>query len=164
METIEINIDNYLTEEEKKEIIIDAYRERVRTELFRKPSGTALSDNEIQRIVGNIAYEAIFNEINQYIPNFKELIKEKTIRTIKEKDNYSFFIFRSKDIYDNEEGLAIKYINEAIEESKELIKEKIRDAIINFNYTESIKKEILNEIDKLVTSIYKLSDFILNNG
>ena len=53
METIEINIDNYLTEEEKKEIIIDAYRERVRTELFRKPSGTALSDNEIQRIVGN---------------------------------------------------------------------------------------------------------------
>ena len=50
----EIEIDNYLTEEEKKEIAIDVFRERISKDLFKGHMSNIERDSEIQRIIGNI--------------------------------------------------------------------------------------------------------------
>ena len=51
---VTINIDDYLSEEEKKEIAIDVFRNQVKTQLFKSIDGTIQSDSEVQRVIGNI--------------------------------------------------------------------------------------------------------------
>ena len=68
MAQIEIDINEYLTESEKKELVIEAFKEQVKSELFKSKNGTIQSDSEVQRIIGNITGQIVMNEVQKYIP------------------------------------------------------------------------------------------------
>jgi len=60
---VEIDINEYLSEEDKKEIAIDVFRQQVKNQLFKSTDGTVQSDSEIQRVIGNITHEIVFQEV-----------------------------------------------------------------------------------------------------
>jgi hypothetical protein len=50
---ITIDIEQYLSESDKREIAIDVFRQQVKTQLFKSDDGTIQSDAEVQRVIGN---------------------------------------------------------------------------------------------------------------
>ena len=64
MTQIEINIDSYLSEDEKKELAIQVFKDQVKKELFKSNDGTIQSDSEVQRIIGNISHEIVMQEVH----------------------------------------------------------------------------------------------------
>lgn len=154
---IKINIDDYLSEDEKKELVIDTFKEQVRIELFKSRTGTIQSDSEIQRIIGNITSQIVMNEVQKYIPECEQMIKEKTIEALN-KDNYAYYVFKKKDAWDKEESLAVSYMNETIRDCKQIFQERIKETIENYDLSNDIAEQISKEFSEMANTIYKLSE------
>ena len=158
---VTINIDDYLSEEEKKEIAIDVFRNQVKTQLFKSIDGTVQSDSEVQRVIGNISYEIVFNEVQKYIPNAKKMVEDKVSKILKEKD-LSYYIFRKKDAWDKEESLAITYLNQEVKSYEEMFKSRIKKEMEEYDLGDDLNKELSNKFDKLADTMYSLSDLFIN--
>ncbi len=157
MAQIEIDINEYLTENEKKELVIEAFKEQVKRELFKSHNGTIQSDSEVQRIIGNITGQIVMNEVQKYIPDCEKMIREKTIEALS-KDNYSYYVFKKKDAWDKEESLAVTYMNETIKSCKETFQKRIKETIKNYDLSNDIAEQISNEFSQMADTIYKLSE------
>lgn len=153
---VEININDYISEEEKKDIAKDVFRQQIKTQLFKSADGTIQSDAEIQRIIGNISHEIVFKEVQKYIPDYKTLI-DKKVKQILSKD-LSYHVFRKKDAWEKKESLAISFLNEEIKANEKVFKEKIRETIANYDLSDDVKSEVSNKFSELAESMYSLSD------
>jgi len=109
MANIEIDINSYISEEEKRELAIQVFKERIENELFKAPKGTVIADSEVQRIIGNITSSVVISEISKYIPDYKEKINKKVSEAISK--DISYYVFKKKDSWGGEDSIAIKYIN-----------------------------------------------------
>ena len=145
-----MNIDfkDYLSEDEVKEIVSDTVREEVRKH-FR-------DEDNAQRIISNISYQIIFDEIDKVIPESKQMIIDKTIKAITDKEDMSFYVFYSGDY--GKKSLGYLIMEETVRDHKEVIKENIAKTILNFDY----KSEVWNLWEKLGSDfmdiIYKISE------
>lgn len=157
MAQIEINIDDYISESEKKEYAIEAFKEKIKSGLFKSNVGTVQEDSEIQRIIGNITSHIVMEEVQKYIPNYKKLIKQKTLKVLN-KDSFSYEVFKKKDVWDKEESLAVQYMNEEIKKNKELFQKRIKETIENYDLSDDISKEVSKEFDKMAGTMYSLAD------
>lgn len=157
MAQIEIDINEYLTESEKKKLAIEAFKEQVKSELFKSSNGTIQSDSEVQRIIGNITGQIVMNEVQKYIPDCEEMIKEKTIEVLS-KDNYAYYVFKKKDAWNKEESLAVTYMNETIRNCKEIFQKRIKETIENYDLSNDVAEQISNEFGQMADTIYKLSE------
>lgn len=161
MVQIEINIDNYLSENEKKELAIQVFKEQIKNALFKSSDGTVQSDSEIQRVIGNISHSIVMQEVQTYIPNCEQMIKDKTLEIISKSD-FHYQIFKKKDVWDKEESLAITYLNETVRNCKETFQSKIKEAIENYDCSIEVSKEISNTFSEMAGTIYKLSELFHN--
>lgn len=157
MAQIEIDINEYLTENEKKELAIEAFREQVKSELFKSRNGTVQSDSEVTRIIGNITGQIVMNEVQKYIPECEEMIKAKTIEVLS-KDDYTHYVFRKKDAWEKEESLAVTYMNETIRDCKETFQKRIKETIENYDLSNDIAEQISNKFGQMADTIYELSE------
>ena len=148
---LEIKLEDYLTIDEIKDII--------REEFATSVAKTLSKETELTRIIGNIAHEIVFNEIGKYIPNYKELLT-KNVKQIIEKKDYRWEIFRSKDVWDREEGLGLTIIKETLNANKDSIKKRIEDAINNFDINELCKDYLDKKMEEVAEEFGKISDFL----
>ncbi len=140
-----INIENYLSDEEIKEIIKEELREKIK-DMFK-------NERETSRIITNLGYYNTFKIIESEVPNFKEMIKNKTKKICQEIDRYC--VFREKEDYiRQEDSLAQKYLNASVEENKELINRKVIE-IINGLKQQDIADEICNIIEDKIYNLFK---------
>ena len=144
-----LNVDDYLTFEEKRSIVKDLFTEQV-SELLSKESN-------ITRIISNISHEIVFNEVQKFIPNYEEQIKINVQNTLRE-NNLNYYIFKRKDAWDKDESLAIKYLNETVNANKELIQSKIKDCIENYNYEKDVYESISNKFSEMSETLSNLAD------
>jgi hypothetical protein len=154
--TITIDINDYLSESEKKEYAIEAFKETIKKGMFNDKQGIQL-DSEIQRVIGNISHSIVMEEVQKYIPNCEELIKKKTLAVIN-KDSFSYEVFKKKDAWDKDESLAITYMNQTIRDNKELFQKRIKETIENYDLSKDISENISNEFSKMADTIYNLSE------
>lgn len=158
---MEINIDEYISEEEKKEIAIDVFRQQVKNELFKSINGTVQSDSEIQRVIGNITHQIVFKEVQKYIPDAKEQIISKVKKSLSK--DLSYEIFRKKDVWDKEEGLAVKYLREEIKNNEKYFKSRIKQTIEEYDFKDQLREEISVKFENIAESLYSLSELIQSN-
>ena len=154
--TITIDINDYLSESEKKEYAIQAFKETIKKGMFDDKEGIQL-DREIQRVIGNISHSIVMDEVQKYIPNCEELIKQKVLQILTE-DSFSYQVFKKKDAWENQESLAITYMNETIRENKEVFQKRIKETIENYDLSNDIAEQISNEFGQMADTIYKLSE------
>lgn len=155
--TIKIDIDEYLSESEKKEYAIEAFKEAIKKELFKSSSGTIQSDSEAQRIIGNISHEIVFEEVQKFIPDFRDKIKEK-VKEIILNDSLSYQVFRKKDVWEKDESLAVKYMREAIDSEKRAFQERVKSEMRNFDLSEDISNQVSEFFDSIAGNMYALSE------
>lgn len=144
-----INIEDYLSENEIKEIVEEEFRDRIK-ELFRKEAATT-------RIISNLGYYNTFKIIEEVVPDFKELIKEQTKKQCQNISSYS--VFRKKDEFRREDSLAQKYLEEAVEDNKEIINEKVVEILKKLN-EQDIANEICGLIEDKIDNLFKGSELI----
>lgn len=144
---ITVNIENYLSESEIKEIVIDQVRSEV-SKLFK-------NEQEAQRLLSNLSYEIVFNEVDKVVPNSLSLITEKVNDLITSKD-LSFYVF-----YDGEyskESLGMTYLKDAIKQNKDLINQKVKDTITNHDYSQEIWNKFEELADTFTSNIYAITE------
>ncbi len=155
---IEININDYLSEEEKKELVIQTFKETVKRELLDgKSDNTIQSDSEIQRVIGNISHHIVMKEMQTYIPEFEQMIKDKVRKTLTTSD-LKYEIFKVKNAWDSQESLAVTYLNETVKNCKETFQNRIKETIENYDLSKTITDEVSAVFDEMAGNFYKLSE------
>lgn len=119
---MEINIKDYLTESEIKEIVIDEFRNSLRNHLR--------DEKEVTRIISNAPYYKLYEVVDENLPDgYKETIKNKVTELINSIDSYH--VFRYDYTTRKAENIGSRIVEEAIVDNKELIKENVQKVINN---------------------------------
>ena len=143
---MEINIQDHLTSEEIKEIVIDELRLNIRSLLQ--------NEKNAERILSNLSYAIVYDEIDKTFPNSREYIKNKTLDVIRNSNSYS--IFRFKWNTGEAESLGAKYIEEAVKENKSLLVDKVKETIENHDYSSKIWDIFENLGENFMSNIYEI--------
>lgn len=160
--TIKVNIDDFLSEEEKKEIAINTFRDAIKNTMFKGDRSDIVKDSEIQRIVGNVAHTIVFEEVQKYIPDFKDQIVKKVRKCITE-DSLSYQVFRKKDAWEKEQSLAQDYIYQTVREQEQEFKDRIKNEMANFDLKPQLNDEVVKYFEELAGKMYSIADLFSNN-
>lgn len=114
MTDININIDDYISDQEKKYIAMSAFRsacERV-------------SEENFERIIANAGYHLVEKEVDAaFDGKMRQKVREKSIEVINGLSTYS--VFRPKDVWHNEQSKGWEALQSAIEDNQEAIRERV---------------------------------------
>lgn len=155
MSKVEININKYLSEEDKKSLATDVFKDYIKESLFGGKS-EVVTDSEIQRIIGNISHDIVMREVQKHIPDFEHLIKSKVSKVIT-KDDLSYQVFKKKSAWESEESKAITYLNEVVEEQKGVFQDRVRNTIREYDFTDTILDKISEHVSNMSESLYDLA-------
>lgn len=141
----EINIKDYMSEEEIKVIIED--------EIVRETRRTLCNEKEITRILTNVSYYELWKKIEQEVPNCQEIIKEKTKEKILEISKFDIFQKRD-DFLEYKDSLAQQFLNESVKENKNIIDYKVKKIMNELSLTD-IKYDIQSIIEQYIEDLFK---------
>lgn len=138
---MEIEVKDYLSESEIKEIVQQELRLKVRQQFDL---------NNIERIFSNSAYHIVWEEVNKSIDyDVTEFIKNKVIQIINELSEYSVFRDKGDYIYGRDKNsIAQDYLNQYVEENKNIINDRVIEIM------QGLDSEKLN--DQLYDLIYQV--------
>ena len=133
MAIIEVNLDDYLSEGEKKSIAKQAF--------YDKCANKYMNDHE--RLFSNAAYRVVAELVNKEMDNdVSTIIKDKAIAIINDMTGYS--IFKAPDAWDREASKGFTILQKALDESAHLIQARV-EAIIG-DLESAYITERLNEL------------------
>lgn len=141
----EIDIQNYLSESEIKEICQDEIRSQIKS-FFN-------NEENAQRLLSNLSYHIVFNEIDKLIPDSREMVINKTRQVL--TDIKSYTVFRD-DTYGGRKSLAYQIMEEAVRNNRDLINEKVKETIINKEYSDEIWSKFEELAESFTSNIYEI--------
>ena len=139
---MEIRIENYLDEDEIKQIVKEELRDEIKKEI---------RNNGVDRVISNIGYHHVFEIMNKEIDGYEEQVKKQVKKVIEGLTSYS--VFRKKDLYDHEDSLGQKYLEKSIEENKNIINNKVVQ-ILNELGENDISFEIIAIIEDKLNNLF----------
>jgi len=162
---MKIDIDEYLSEDEKKELAKESFKELCKTALLPEGATMKIAESEIARIAGNAAYAAVIDEMNSlYDTDMKTKIADK-IKAILSGDCLRFEAFYHSEHGYGQDGLARTIMNECIKQNRAVIEEKVKTAIEEFDYSPAVANEVSkffeDMADDFCTAAYKIRDMII---
>lgn len=114
--TIEINLNEFVSSDDIREICLDEVRMAIRKQ-FK-------TDADTKRIISNIGYEIIKNEVEKIIPNFTDMIVEQTSRICKEGIG-TYTVFSKAYGWGDKDSLGLTILNEEVKNNRDIIKQKV---------------------------------------
>lgn len=140
---MEVNIQDYLSNNEIKEIVKEQFANRV-SKIFN-------TEYDTERIIGNLSYKFIWKVVDEEIgDNFQNRIKEKVVKII--NDLTDFCVFRRKSDYEKEESIGQKILNEAVQENADIIKNKVKKHLENLDDEYIINQAVTNAVIQKIMS------------
>lgn len=150
--TLEINVSDYLSEDEIKEIAQDQVRAEIRRHFE--------DEREATRILSNVSYGVMYEEIDKIIPDSRELVKSKVVELLnKSSKEYEFKVFRDGS-YGSKPSIAHTYIQEAVRENKDIFKDKIKKVMMDRDLTQEVWDLFYSLAEDFTQNIYKLVDMV----
>lgn len=141
---MEINIEDYINEDEMKRIVENEFRDRI----SRYFLGNKLSD-----LIYSLCNKELCGIIEEEIPNFKKEIKAAIPSAIKYVNKFD--IFRSKDEYIySRDSLGQKILEEVIKENKDMLEQKVKNIFSELS-KEDIAAEIVGIITDKIDNLFK---------
>jgi hypothetical protein len=142
---IKIDIENYLSEEEIKEICKDTMRGIIR-EQFRKEA-------DVDRVISNLSYEFLFKQISESIgEDAVALIKSKVNKLLQDSTSIEYELFRKADAWERSESVGYTILKQAIKDNADLINERVKETIsvYDFGNREEIKEAIEDSVHSYI--------------
>jgi hypothetical protein len=113
---MKIDVEDYLSHEEIKDICEEQVRESVSKQLRR--------EQDFERIFSNAAYHIMFQLIDDaFDEDIKEVLKKKTLEILNTKTEFG--IFRKRDAWEKDESFAYAYVQTVVTDNMHLIHDKI---------------------------------------
>lgn len=149
---MEIKVEDYLKEDEIREILIDELRNQIR--------GHFRNEENSKRLLSNLSYHIVKEEINKIVPNYEEELISKVTSLIQEK-NLGHQVFD----FDNwgagrHKSLAAQIIEQTVKENTQLIKDKVVEAIQNKDYGDEALIKLENLSDEFASNIYSFVELM----
>lgn len=133
---MEINIEDYMNEDEMKIIVENEFRDRIR-EYFL--------ENKLSDLIYSLCNKEIYRIIEEEISDFEEEIK-KTIPSVIERIS-AFDIFKSKDDFMNsKDSIGQRILERAVMKNRDMIEQKVKNI-----FSELSKEDIAAEIECIIT-------------
>ena len=140
---MDIKIEDYLDEQEIKEICKDALYQKIREDMRK------LNVNDI---IANISYAEVAAMVDTYVgeDNFcKKEIQQKVHRVIDELS--TFTVFRKADAWERKNSIAYDIMQEECRASRPRIKARIEQIIDEYNFPQLERSEIMYTIADVLT-------------
>ena len=140
---MDIKIEDYLDEQEIKEICKDALYQKIREDMRK------LNVNDI---IANISYAEVAAMVDTYVgeDNFcKKEIPQKVHRVIDELSTYT--VFRKADAWERGNSIAYDIMQEECRASRPRIKARIEQIIDEYNFPQLKRSEIMYTIADVLT-------------
>ena len=140
---MDIKIEDYLDEQEIKEICKDALYQKIREDMRK------LNVNDI---IANISYAEVAAMVDKYVgeDNFcKKEIPQKVHRVIDELSTYT--VFRKADAWERKNSIAYDIMQEECRASRPRIKARIEQIIDEYNFPQLERSEIMYTIADVLT-------------
>jgi hypothetical protein len=151
---MEINITDHLSQDEIKEIVQDEIRLQIRNH-FK-------TEENANRLLSNLAYHMVQEEIDKIVPNHKELLIHKVAEVLENVDSVRFCLLN----YDYSSGapksLAAKIIEQTVKENTDLIKSKVIEAIETRDYSEDTWNKFETLCESFTSNLYDFMDLVRN--
>jgi hypothetical protein len=113
-----IEIDQFITEEEKRSLVAAAFREAAQRR----------SNEDFERILSNAAYALVQKEVDTaFDGNMAAVVREKAIAIIGKLSEYT--VFKKADAWDRGESVAYKHLQSAMDEAKPVITAKVMEIV-----------------------------------
>lgn len=132
-----MNWEDYLTEEDKKEIAKDVFRKEVQKEMR--------DNGSLSTFINNVGYKMIFNMVDDQMDiDSKQLVTDK-VKELLSKDMTTFMVFKTSDNYGQRKSVAQQILEDTVNENKNLIQQRVKDVLTNmeerkvFDLIESIQ-------------------------
>jgi len=142
-----IEIEDYLSAESIRGIIQDELKMAVRRFVS--------DEKNFYRIFSNLSYHFIYDEIDKVIPNSRDVIIKKTIDVLSDIKNYS--VFRDERYCGNGYSQAMQIMIDSVQKNKDLINEKVKECIINADFTDEIWDEYIRMGENFIDSFYTIA-------
>jgi hypothetical protein len=153
METTDLNIlKQYLSEEEIKQIVIDEYKSVIYNGIRAISPENRMKDYE--RVVSNAVHHYIETEADKLIGASVQNIIADKVKSVINKADYSFTVFRTKNAWDKEDSKAQTILNEAVAANKDLIYSKVAEQINALDITQ-IRALIIDSTVEYLTDKFK---------
>ena len=122
MTELTINIDDYLSDDDKRQIARDEFR----------AACARRSTADFERILNNAAYELVQKEVDAaFDGNMAEVVRTKAVDVINKLSDYT--VFRRPDTWDREASKGWTYLQEAIEAAKPVMAERVLSIIADLD-------------------------------
>ena len=143
-----IEISDYLSEEEIKEIVRQEFADRLRNHFD--------SEYNIERIISNTAYKCLGEELDKLVPNYKEILNKNIKEVFNSKDSISYELFSMKSTPAN------IMLENIIKDNKQLIEEKIKETILSYDFSKAIYDKASNLIGQNSDNMYEFIELLKN--
>ena len=140
---MDIKIEDYLDEQEIKEICKDALYQKIREDMRK------LNVNDI---IANISYAEVAAMVDTYVgeDNFcKKEIPQKVHRVIDELSTYT--VFRKADAWERKNSIAYDIMQEECRAARPLIKKRVEQIINEYDFPQLERGEIMYTIADVLT-------------
>ena len=140
---MDIKIEDYLDEQEIKEICKDALYQKIREDM---------RELNVNDIIANISYAEVAAMVDTYVgeDNFcKKEIPQKVHRVIDELSTYT--VFRKADAWERKNSIAYDIMQEECRASRPRIKARIEQIIDAYNFPQLERSEIMYTIADVLT-------------
>ena len=140
---MDIKIEDYLDEQEIKEICKDALYQKIREDM---------RELNVNDIIANISYAEVAAMVDTYVgeDNFcKKEIPQKVHRVIDELSTYT--VFRKADAWERGNSIAYDIMQEECRASRPRIKARIEQIIDEYNFPQLERSEIMYTIADVLT-------------
>ena len=140
---MDIKIEDYLDEQEIKEICKDALQQKIREDMRK------LNVNDI---IANISYAEVAAMVDTYVGEddfCKKEIPQKVHRVIDELSTYT--VFRKADAWERGNSIAYDIMQEECRASRPRIKARIEQIIDEYNFPQLERSEIMYTIADVLT-------------
>ena len=139
---VKINVEDYLSDEEIKEIVMDEIRCYFREELRGYAS--------VEILLGNVGYETFIKAGCEAMKLTEQEVQSKITQhltdLLNDEKSYRLQIFRRKDRYTTEEdGIDTKILDDVLSSSRPIIERKVNEIIENYPFYE-VKENIRDTI------------------
>ena len=140
---MDVKIEDYLDEQEIKEICKDALYQKIREDM---------RELNVNDIIANISYAEVAAMVDTYVgeDNFcKKEIPQKVHRVIDELSTYT--VFRKADAWERKNSIAYDIMQEECRASRPRIKARIEQIIDEYNFPQLERSEIMYTIADVLT-------------
>lgn len=146
---ISIKVEDFLTKEEIREICIEELRIRFREEM------RTMADAE--RVISNLTYSEVIGIVNNEwgIDLTAKLKKRMTDVICGDGSTLKFTMFKEPDAWSREAGKGWKILQEEMDNCRPLIREKVEQAVGDFNILREVKKAIMETFRDIVEESFE---------